>query len=145
LTASPPDLSRRRALKAMAVLTVGGCAAIFGSGLLSLPRIGSGVQSQASGPKSSMQGTGGVHPAYTKIKVRYFQMSSTLPGVSEEYFEIPSPAAYTDLRATVIASHPVLASMMPNMLVLVDGVVAKSGTLLQSGDEVDFVPAMAGG
>jgi len=146
LKSNPPDPSRRRALKAMAVVVVGGCAALLGSGLISLPRPEIGSQYEANVEShSSVTGTGNGQTAYARIKVRYFQMSSTLPGVTEEYFDLPSPAVYGQLRAAVIASHPVLASMVPNMLVLVDGVVAKSDTPLQDGDEVDLVPTMAGG
>ena len=144
MKSNPPDPSRRRALKAMAVVVVGGCAALLGSGLISLPRPEIGSQDQAES-HSSVTGTGNGQTAHARIKVRYFQMSSTLPGVTEEYFDLPSPAVYGQLRAAVIASHPVLASMVPNMLVLVDGVVAKSDTPLQDGDEVDLVPTMAGG
>jgi len=72
-------------------------------------------------------------------------MSATLPGVTQEYFVLPSPATYSRLLNVVVVAHPVLSSMMSSMLVLVDGVVAKSDTSLQDGDEVDFIPAMAGG
>jgi molybdopterin converting factor small subunit len=131
----------------MAVVAVGGCAALLGAGLLSLPRVAPGGQSQSTTLESqvSTQGSAEGQNAYTRVKVRYFQMSAALPGVTQEYFVLPSPATYSGLRNAVIAAHPALASMMSSMLVLVDGVVAKSDTPLQDGDEVDFVPTMAGG
>jgi molybdopterin converting factor small subunit len=72
-------------------------------------------------------------------------MSAALPGVTQEYFVLPTPATYGGLLNAVVAAHPALASMMSSMMVLVDGLVAKSDTPLQNGDEVDFIPAMAGG
>ena len=131
----------------MAVVAIGGCAALLGSGLLSLPRIDPGSQSQATKSESqvSTQGTARGQTTFTRVKVRYFQMSATLPGVTQEYFVLPSPATYSRLLNVVVVAHPVLSSMMSSMLVLVDGVVAKSDTSLQDGDEVDFIPAMAGG
>jgi len=114
--------------------------------LLSLRRTDTGSQNQgATESQSVMEGAGSGQIAYARVKVRYFQMSSTLPGVTVEYFVLSSPASYSELRAAAIASHPALASMMPKMTVLVDGVVAKSDTPLQNGDEVDFIPTMAGG
>jgi molybdopterin converting factor small subunit len=72
-------------------------------------------------------------------------MSSALPGISEEYFVLQSPAYFSQLRDAVVVAHPNLYSMMPSMMVLIDGVVAKGGSALKDGDEVDFVPMMAGG
>ena len=72
-------------------------------------------------------------------------MSAALPGVTQEYFVLPSPATYSGLRSAVIAAHPALTSMMTSMLVLVNGLVAKGDMPLQDGDEVDFIPTMAGG
>jgi molybdopterin converting factor small subunit len=82
---------------------------------------------------------------FVRIKVRYFQMSDALPGVNQEYYVLPSPAHYPGLLTAVISSHPVLSGMMPNMLVLAEGIVAGSNTLLRDGDEVDFIPTVSGG
>jgi len=143
----PPDPSRRRALKAMAVVAIGGCVALLSSGLVSLPTINSGSQNQGTTSESefSTQASAGGQSASTRVKVRYFQMSAALPGVTQEYFVLPTPATYGGLLNAVVAAHPALASMMSSMLVLVDGLVAKSDTPLQNGDEVDFIPAMVGG
>jgi len=35
--------------------------------------------------------------------------------------------------------------MLPTMMVMIDGVLAQPGSPLSDGDEVDFIPAMAGG
>ncbi len=80
----------------------------------------------------------------TRVKVMYFQMSGLLD-TKEEYFALQSPAYYRDLLADVLEKHPVLSPKMQSMLVLVDGVVARPGTALNDGDEVDFIPTVAGG
>jgi len=141
----PPDPSRRRALKLMGAVAVGGCVALLGSGLLSFPLIDTGSQTRATVTQSDAQQAGGGQASYARVKVRYFQMSSTLPGVTEEYFVLPDPATYGELRSAVISAHPAISSMMASMLVLADGIVAKEDTPLHAGDEVDFIPAMAGG
>jgi molybdopterin converting factor small subunit len=80
-----------------------------------------------------------------KVKVRYFQMAGTLPGLQVEYFDLLSPARFSQLRAEVIDRHPAVAGMIPTMLVLIDGLVAKDDTPLNDGDEVDFIPTVSGG
>jgi len=138
----PADPSRRKLLKTLVMVAAGGCVAILGSGLLrSVPSYQSDAPASAFSTVTRAQDTG----SYSRIKVRYFQMSSTLPGISEEYFIIPNPVTYGQLLSAVVAAHPVLATMMSSMLVLVDGAVAKAGTALKEGDEVDFIPAMSGG
>jgi molybdopterin converting factor small subunit len=144
--AGPPDPSRRRALKALAVIAVGGCVALLASYFLSGS---SGVshqnQTTTTQTTASSGESGSGQTTYSKIKVRYFQMSSTLPGTTEDYFVLPNPATYGDLQRVVIATHPQIAAMMPSMLVLIDGVVAKNDMALGEGDEVDYVPTMSGG
>jgi len=134
-------------LKALAVVAVGGGIALLGSGLFlnSKSTTVSSAQTRTPTLASETGGVTGGDGAYTKVKVRYFQMSSTLPGLSQEYFALPSPTNFGELLQAVISSHPVLSSMMPSMLILVDGVVPKSDTVLNDGDEVDFIPAIGGG
>jgi len=138
----PADPSRRKALKALALVAAGGCVAIFGSGFLTSV-LGYQGEASTSGSPTIVQGQSA--NSYSRIKVRYFQMSSTLPGVSEEYFVLSNPANYGELLHAVVAAHPVLATMVPSMLVLVDGAIAKAGSALKEGDEVDFIPAISGG
>jgi len=118
----------------------------MGSGVLPgvKPGLSSSKQRQNSTSNAAVADRG-TQTTYSKIKVRYFQMSAALPGVSEEYFTLPSPADYRELSDAVLVAHPTLSSMMSNMLVLVDGVVARDTTPLKDGDEVDFIPATAGG
>lgn len=144
---APPDPSRRKALKVLSAIAIGGCIVFLGSGLLPASRSGltGQTQSKAYASAASTVSARGNQAKYLRVKVRYFQMSSTLPGISEEYFVLPDPANYGDLLHTVTAAHPVLATMLPSMLILVDGVVAKGEMQMRDGDEADFIPVMSGG
>lgn len=146
LTSDPQashDDSRRKALKALAFVAVGACVALVSSGRLASL---SGAQSEgvASGSAAPTVEEGS-SATYSRVKVRYFQMSATLPDISEEYYVLPNPANYSELLRSVLGVHPVLNTMMTSMLVLVDGAVASNTTTLKEGDEVDFIPSMSGG
>jgi len=78
------------------------------------------------------------------VKVVYFQMPQLVEN-HQEYFVLQSPAIFGELLEQVTRAHPVLASMTQSMMILVNGSVAKSNTPLNGGDEVDFIPAFAGG
>jgi molybdopterin converting factor small subunit len=62
-----------------------------------------------------------------------------------EYFTLPAQARYSDLLVGVVEEHPAISAMIPSMMVLIDGVPAKATSSLSDGDEVDFIPAVAGG
>jgi len=79
-----------------------------------------------------------------KVKVMYFQMPLVL-NAREEYFVLQSPAYFRDLLANILQEHPALSPMTSSMLILVDGVHAQPTTVLRDGDEVDLIPAVAGG
>jgi molybdopterin converting factor small subunit len=72
-------------------------------------------------------------------------MPSNVVDASEEHFVLKSPAHFRDLKSVVVGEHPLLLPMFPTMLSLVDGVPATPATELNDGDEVDFIPAVAGG
>lgn len=66
-------------------------------------------------------------------------------GVKEEYFVLQTPAYFSDLLAQVTQKHPTMSPMIPTMMILIDGVPASKSASLRNGDEVDFIPAVAGG
>jgi len=78
------------------------------------------------------------------VKVDYSLMAQ-LSGETEEDFVLQSPATLQDLIDTVIVRHPSLATMMPLMLILLDGIPAKPTAQLKDGDNVQFIPLAAGG
>jgi len=100
---------------------------------------GGGSRSEASPPVSGS--------ASLKVKVTYFQMPLLVGGTSlaEEYFTLPSPAYLRDLLSSVQEAHPPFGAMLPTMTILVDGTASPPSTPLKDGDEVDFIPAYAGG
>lgn len=76
------------------------------------------------------------------IKVVYFQMAQ-LSGA--ESFILQSPAVLRDLLSVVISRHPSLAPMMASMWILINGTPSKPDSTLRDGDEVNFIPLVAGG
>lgn len=73
----------------------------------------------------------------------YFQMPQV--GVADEYYTLKSPASLGDLLERVVQKHPLISSMTPTMMILIDGVPGYPATQLKDGDEVDLVPAIVGG
>jgi molybdopterin converting factor small subunit len=83
-------------------------------------------------------------PETLRVKVVYFQMAQSI-GVGQEYFEVQAPAHVGDLMRIAIQRHPALSEMAKQMLILIQGVPADSGTALEDGDEVDLIPTLVGG
>jgi molybdopterin converting factor small subunit len=137
----PSDPSRRRLLKLIAIGAAGiGIAAL---GYRLMPDSPSGTVHQALAQTSGSESEGAAVDA--RIRVRYFQMVNAIPDVQAEVFVLGPPTTYGHLLAEVVDRHPAVSGMVPNMLVLVNGVAARPDTPLDDGDEVDFIPAIAGG
>ena len=85
-------------------------------------------------------------PQLVSVKVVYFQMQQ-LVNVTDEYFDLPTPASLRTLLGTIVQKHPSLSlQMMTAMLILVDDApVTTLDDTLNEGDVVDFVPLVAGG
>jgi molybdopterin converting factor small subunit len=64
---------------------------------------------------------------------------------SEEYFVLQNPAVLRDLLSDVVTKHPSLAPMIATMEILRDGAPVKPDSALRDGDEIDFIPTIAGG
>lgn len=79
-----------------------------------------------------------------KVKVMYFQMPLVVSS-SEEHFVLQSPAYFRDLMTEILEEHPALSPMIPTMMIMIDGLPARGETALMDGDEVDFIPTIAGG
>jgi molybdopterin converting factor small subunit len=143
----PANHSRRHLLRLVVVGAAGGGVALLGLGALFGSKSALAVPSQAATPTTTPAAEGATNglAASVRIKVKYFQMASALPDARKEYYNLRSPATFSQLRADMVDEHPVLAGMLPNMLILVNGVVATADTPLSDGDEVDFIPAIAGG
>ncbi len=140
-------MSRRRMLKSAVVLSAVGAGVILGFDALvtAAPSSASGAESTSTAPlqASSSSGTSATGTSI-RVKVVYLRMPQTF-SITEEYFVLQSPAYYRDLLSEVVDEHPFISAMIPTMTVLVDGYFGQQGTPLKDGDEVDFVPYMAGG
>ena len=165
MVSTPDDdkrISRRRLLKsALLFSAVGAGVVLFGAAgraaageatpsknrQSSLP---SGLSETTTSSASSTPQASPAAPAATasgssvRVKASYFQMPLAV-GVKEEYFVLQTPAYFSDLLAQVTEKHPIMSPMIPTMMILIDGVPASKSSLLRSGDEVDFIPAVAGG
>jgi molybdopterin converting factor small subunit len=85
-------------------------------------------------------------PALVTVKVIYFQMQQFV-NLTDEYFQLPSPASLSNLLSAVTQRHPSLSpQMMAMMLILVNNAPAAGpDPTLNDGDVVDLVPLVAGG
>ncbi|MDG6901830.1 MAG: MoaD/ThiS family protein [Nitrososphaerota archaeon] len=93
---------------------------------------------------ASSTSDGAPDSASITVKAVYFQMSQIVD-VHQECIAVKPPATVGEFLQMVTSRHPVLAGMMPNMMILVNGSASKVDTPLKDGDEIDFVPAFAGG
>jgi molybdopterin converting factor small subunit len=161
-------MTRRELLRLVAFSAVGAAVVIAGHGLVEASSSKSEAAQSSASPASSgaaakqtsalslaaaLPAAEVASPASSapqpssgtaKVKVMYFQMPLAVD-TTEEYFTLPSPATYADLLPLVVGAHPAISPMIPTMMVLVDGLVAQPSTPLRDGDEVDFIPAVAGG
>ena len=136
--------SRRNALKSLLLISGGLCiAALGGSSLLGVSSTKEGLQKSVdtnSGSKEQVD-----HSTSVTIKVVYFGMSTQMTGTKEEYFTLPSPVHLDDVLAQIKQDHIVLATMLPTMQIVVDGVPTQDNPAIQDKTEVDLIPVYAGG
>ena len=85
-------------------------------------------------------------PALVTVKVIYFQMQQFV-NMTDEYFQLPSPASLSNLLNAVTQRHPSLSpQMMATMMILVNNAPATGiDPTLNDGDVVDLIPLVAGG
>jgi molybdopterin converting factor small subunit len=108
------------------------------------PASDGGSASNASSPASSSGASSAPVNSLT-VKVAYFGMPPSIINAREEYFVLRSPAYFRDLLSDVAEKHPQISIMIPTMIISVNGVPGQPSTPLRDGDEVDLVPATAGG
>ncbi len=102
----------------------------------------SSVSSQLQTSSAALTGTSS--GSSVRVKASYFQMPQIVD-VNQEYFVLQAPAYFSNLLAQVTERHPPMAPMIPTMMILIDGVPASKNAPLRDTDEVDFIPAIAGG
>ena len=83
--------------------------------------------------------------SFIEIKVDYILMAQYIDS-TEEYFALQSPATLSALLSAVSEKHPIISTMIPSMQILLDGIPTfQFNAALKDGDEVDFIPIIAGG
>lgn len=79
------------------------------------------------------------------ITLRYFAAIREITGRSHEVVTLPSEATIADARAWLVARYAALAPILDRCVAARNRAFAEPDTPLQEGDEVVFLPPMAGG
>ena len=133
--------SRRRFLR-LALLSVIGTGFLLGNGLTKAVFASNPDGEEIFEKDSPTLTTSYAGVSVLNVKVVYFQMPQYF---GDELFVLQSPAVLRDLLSVVILRHPSLAPMMATMWILINGTPSKLDATLRDGDEVNFIPLVAGG
>jgi molybdopterin converting factor subunit 1 len=79
------------------------------------------------------------------VRVRFFAAHREKAGVGQIDVELPDGATVAALADAVVARFPALAPAMESARFAVNREYLPATTILQSGDEVAFIPPVAGG
>lgn len=80
-----------------------------------------------------------------KVKVRYFGPAHEATGNTEEFVLLSNPAFLEDLTNEVLKNHEDLQKMRSTMKVAVNSEIVEANVELSHGDEIAFLPPVAGG
>ncbi len=80
-----------------------------------------------------------------KVKVLYFGPAQEAAGSAEEFVLLANPAFLQDLVSEVLKNHDDLDKMKITLQVAVNGEVVSTNVELHHGDEIAFLPPVAGG
>jgi MoaE-MoaD fusion protein len=80
-----------------------------------------------------------------KVEVLYFAVLRERVRLDQETVELPAAASVADARAAIAARHPSVAALLPGVQIAVNRAVAPDAQALADGDEVAFLPPVAGG
>src|SRR3954453_21790318 len=80
-----------------------------------------------------------------QVEVLYFAMLRERVGRERESLDLRAGADVAAARAAVVALHPELAPLLPRVQAAVNRVMADDGKALADGDELAFIPPVAGG
>ena len=80
-----------------------------------------------------------------RIEVRAFGGLAERAGLATLIVELPADADVAQLRRTVAAAYPELATLIPRVAVSVDLELASDATVLHEGQEIALLPPVAGG
>jgi molybdopterin converting factor subunit 1 len=80
-----------------------------------------------------------------RVSVRLFALARQRAGRPELSLELPEPATVGDLKRALVARHPELAPLVPNLLIAVAAEYAYDETPIPPGAEVAAIPPVSGG
>ncbi len=80
-----------------------------------------------------------------KVRVLYFGQARDAAGTSDEELSLSAPASIEDLLEKMEARHAALAKLKKSTRIAVNTEMAKQYQNLDDGDEVAFLPPVAGG
>ncbi len=83
-------------------------------------------------------------PAIT-IRLRYFAALREAMGAENGTLTLPAGATIADARAAFAAQHPTAQPILERCVVARNRAFADDAVVLSDGDEVVFIPPMAGG
>jgi sulfur-carrier protein len=79
------------------------------------------------------------------IRVRYFASLREATGQNEEELTLPEGTGVLEARALLAERYPALERLLPTCAVAVNRAYVAADALLTDGDELVFIPPVAGG
>lgn len=79
------------------------------------------------------------------ITLRYFAALREVMGREQEEMSLPDDATIAAVRVALVARHPASDAILASCVAARNRVYADDATVLATGDEVVFIPPMAGG
>lgn len=79
------------------------------------------------------------------ITIRYFARYREVAGRSKEPFTLEDGASVAQAAQALLARYPDLAELLPRSIYAVNRQYVPADTPLREGDELVFIPPMAGG
>ncbi len=80
-----------------------------------------------------------------RIEVLYFAVLRERVKLDRESLELDAGARVSDARAAIAARHPTIAALLPRVQVAINRVTGDDARALADGDELAFLPPVAGG
>jgi len=80
-----------------------------------------------------------------KIKLLFFAVLRDIAGRSEDVIELPDGARAGDVWERLRGEHAVLRDYIQPPMIAVNESYVGADELLRDGDELDFIPPVAGG
>ncbi len=80
-----------------------------------------------------------------KVRLLFFAVLRDIAGKGEEIVELPDGASATDVWELLRARHPPLRDYVQPPMIAVNESYVPASHLLAEGDELAFIPPVAGG